>query len=126
LLFDQDPSPASSFIYGSRPCHLLGHITRELITPAGYGHNESVFVGTFFKRFAQSGYVACKVVFLHRRVRPNQFHQLVLLHDSVAVLNQNQQDIEGLGGQWHWFATAQQQSPRGIDSEKTEIVKPVL
>src|SRR5437588_10715473 len=115
-----------SFIHNGRRGHLLGHIARELITPAGYGHNESVLVGTFFKRFAQSGDVACEVVFLHYRVRPNEFHQLVLLHNSAAVPNQDQQDVESLGSQWNRLAVAHQQSPTDIDSENVEIVKPSL
>jgi len=95
-----------SFVYNTRRGLVLEHISCELIASAGYGHNKAVFVGVFFKRFAQAGYVAGEIIFLHHRVWPNESHQLVLLHDSVAVLKQNQQYIEGFRGQGDLIASA--------------------
>jgi len=43
-----------------------------------------------------------------------------------VVLNQHQQDIEGLGRQRDGLALSQQQSPADINSETVEIIKPLL
>jgi hypothetical protein len=54
-----------------------GDLCSELIASTWYGRNKAVFVRAFSQRSAEAGDVAGKVVFLHYRVRPNYFHQLI-------------------------------------------------
>jgi hypothetical protein len=48
-----------------------------------------MFIRPLSQRPTEAGDVASEIIFFHCRVGPNESHQLVLLYDSVPVLNQD-------------------------------------
>jgi len=56
-------------------------------------------------------------------LRPDGVHQLVFRHDSFPVCDQEQECFEGLAGEQHHFAVAEQLLARDVDAEPSEFVR---
>ena len=69
----------------------------ESISMARNRHDVVVLIGTLMQRSSQGGDLTDEIVFLYGRIRPHQVEQLILADDTVSMLKQHDQDIEGLG-----------------------------
>ena len=68
---------------------------------AGNRDDVVVLIGTLMSARRKRGDLTDEIVFLHGRIRPYQVEQLILADDTVSMLEQHDQDIEGLGRDEH-------------------------
>src|SRR5262249_11214545 len=90
------------------------------------GQNVPVLLGRIAERLAQDGNVLGYVGFLDKTVRPEGLHQLLFAYHAIAVLNQDQKRVEGLGHERDRLLPAQQEPLARIKPERTEPIELVL
>src|SRR5262249_49660026 len=103
-----------------RALGLLAHAGGEAIAAARNGQNVPVLLGRIAERLAQDGNVLGYVGFLDKTVRPEGLHQLLFAYHAIAVLNQDQKRVEGLGHERDRLLPAQQEPLARIKPERTE------
>ena len=82
-----------------------------------------MIVGLLAERLPQDRDVAGEPSLFHTRVTPDLLEQFVLREHAIAVLDENQQRLQDLWRQRHGFAVAQQESPVGVQGERSELVR---
>ena len=79
-----------------------------------------MLVGTLAKRAAQRRNLTRQVVLVHRGVRPHAVQQLIFADDVVAVLEQDDEHVEGLRRDGDETTFPPQLPLDGIHDERTE------
>jgi len=78
------------------------------------------------ERLAQHVDVLCEVGLIDKGVRPEGFDQLGFRHHTVAVLGEQHQQVEGLGGKGNRVAAAHKMAEPEIDTERPELEEVLL
>ena len=101
------------------PCDL----SREAIAALRHCLDEVLPVFGIAQRFSQLRDVHGQVGFFDKAVRPKPLHQLFLLDDMPAALDEGEQRLEHLRLERHGLAVAQQAALLHVQSEVAELVQ---
>src|SRR3954447_10729780 len=101
------------------------HRGDELVAMTRNGHDVVVLIRPLAECAPQRRDLADQIVLLHRGIRPYQIQQLVLTDDTVAVMEQNDENVERLCRNPYRSIVAAQRSLVGIDDERTEAIPAV-
>ena len=64
-----------------------------------------------------------EVTLLHHDLGPNRIHQLFLLQDVAAALDQRQQKVKGFRRERKWVTVAEQDALRRVNVEGSKCVE---
>jgi hypothetical protein len=92
----------------------------ESISLARDGQDVVGLIWTLTECPSQRGHLACEIVFLDCRVRPDTIQQLVLCDQTVAMFEQDDEDVEGLRRDWYRATLVPQPSRDRVSDERTE------
>ena len=90
----------------------------EEVAASGHGANQTA-VGA--ERLAQRGDLRLEVVFLHDAIRPHLAHELVLVDDLAAGIDQDEERVEGPTTERDGGTVDDELSPMGHHLEAAEL-----
>jgi hypothetical protein len=99
------------------------HILGEAVSSPGHGDDVTMILRGLAERLAQHKDVAAEIGLLDKRIWPDSLHQVVFGDDLLAVADQDQKDLEGLGGQCDGHAGLEQGFSRRINPKRPELVE---
>src|SRR5262249_17803684 len=77
----------------------------------------------FIERLSQQRYSHLEIAVVVKGICPYSIHQLIFGHDMAAILDQDEQPLEGFWGKRHRFAIAQENALVPIKFERAEFVQ---
>ncbi len=104
----------------------LTHVRGEAIAPARYQLDVGLAVWLVAEGLSQGVHVLRQVGVIDERLRPERLHQLALAHDTVVVVCEQQQKIEGLRRQGNHTTGALEPAQPDIDPIGPEFVHVLL
>jgi len=99
----------------------LLHPLDEPIPPPRKGNDVLAVLSVPAKRLSQLENVLREIRFLYEGVRPQSLHKVVLQDGTVAVLQENQEQVESFGRQRNNFLIPGQDPPIRVDTKRTEV-----
>jgi hypothetical protein len=102
---------------------LFGHFWNESIAHAWHSEDITLSVLAIAKGLAQKKDVLAQVALFHEAVWPDGLHEFRLLDDSVAVVNQEQENFEGLRREGERLSAMQEQAFLPVHPERAKIAE---
>ena len=100
----------------------LDDVSHELVSVSGHREDELMVARVFVESLAQRRNMARESVFLNRGPGPDELEQLVLVDDTVAVFDERDEDLEGLGRQRNERVVAPEQTAPSVNNVRTEPI----
>jgi hypothetical protein len=102
---------------------LFGYFGDKSIADSRHRNDISLSVLAIAESLAQKEYVLAQVALFHEAVWPDGLHEFRLLDDSVAVVNQEQENFEGLRREGERLSAMQEQAFLPVHPERAKIAE---
>jgi hypothetical protein len=101
----------------------LFHVRYESIPATRHGLDENWVVRVVAQRPSEPLKGGGQVGLFHKRIGPEPMHQGVFLNDPPALLDEDEEHVEDLGGERHGLVVSHEHSLVGVDREVSEPIQ---